>query len=155
MEITDLMIGDLVSFNGKAKRINIIDTWYNEVSYFDSDAEGVLSFRLDDIEPIPLTVEILKNNGFYVYNRDDYSDAKLDIYVDEDNLYQISLNRKGDNYRIAIHYIKWFDHKTGKYDSHCLYSNGLFSDFKPLYVHELQNAMRLCGLTELSNNFKI
>lgn len=39
------------------------------------------------------------------------------------------------------------------YHSVCIYWQGHLLRFN--YVHEFQHALRLCGLTELANNFKI
>lgn len=78
------------------------------------------------IEPIPLTAEILEKNGFW----------------------------KGC-------YVGYFQHNSLNNLGIDIGKNvglGYFLDNPILevqYVHELQHALRLCGLTELADNFKI
>lgn len=142
MKPEELMIGDWFSFNGKAGQINIIDTWDNEVSYFNGDAEGVLSFGFDDIEPIPLTTEILKKNGF---KKELYSDSSF-IYGDGvhpiDKVF-VAMDFRRDGTARTITIVNF----------RCSYINNALPN--GLYVHELQHALRLCCLNELANNFKI
>lgn len=83
------------------------------------------------IQPIPLTEEILKANGF-VFKNDEY--AYLDLYG-----VIISFNNNTTlrivDYRNAV--------------------DILSVSKKKWYVHELQHALRLCGLHELADNFKL
>lgn len=82
------------------------------------------------IEPIPITVEMLEKNGFVKVNsqRYDYGCPDTDCYV--------KVNPK-----------KNMIHVNGR-NANC---NLYFHSF----VHELQHALRLCGLAELADNFKI
>lgn len=81
-------------------------------------------------QPIPLTPEILEKNGFTKVNsqRYDYGDPDTDCYV--------KINPK-----------KNMIHVNGRNANSNLYSHS--------FVHELQNALRLCGLNELADNFKV
>ena len=81
-------------------------------------------------QPIPLTPEILEKNGFTKVNsqRYDYGYPDTDCYV--------KVNPK-----------KNMIHVNGRNANSNLYSHS--------FVHELQNALRLCGLNELADNFKV
>ena len=85
--------------------------------------------------PISLTPEILKKNGFGFVkssNRDSVWNGQW-IYKGLE-LATCCLNRD-DNWPC---YINIYD-----------------SNIKCEYVHQLQHALRLCGLDELANNFKV
>lgn len=79
----------------------------------------------DDIKPIPLTCEILKKNG--------WKDAEF-----------------------------WCEYQDGKNTIQCCLPdmrgriNGIeIEHFKCEYVHQYQHLLRLCGLDELADNFKV
>ena len=84
----------------------------------------------DQPKPIPLTPEILEKNGFIKVNsqRYDYGYPDTDCYV--------KVNPK-----------KNMIHVNGRNANSNLYSHS--------FVHELQRVLRLCGLDELANNFKL
>ena len=84
----------------------------------------------DQPEPIPITPEILEKNGFIKVNsqRYDYGSPDTDCYV--------KVNPK-----------KNMIHVNGRNANSNLYSHS--------FVHELQRALRLCGLNELADNFKV
>lgn len=154
MEAKELMIRDWITFNGEPAQVIIIDYWEDEISYFDDVAEEVLTVRNKDVKPIPLTEELLLKNGFYVYSKNDYSEAKLDVKIN--NLeYQICGTRKADKWHISIYKIKWEDRTKGKYNSCCLFSSGLFGEYDQIYVHDMQHYLRVSKLNDLADNFKI
>ena len=84
----------------------------------------------DQPEPIPLTPEILVKNGFIKVNsqRYDYGYPDTDCYV--------KVNPK-----------KNMIHVNGRNANSNLYSHS--------FVHEMQQALRLCGLNEIADNFKV
>ena len=84
----------------------------------------------DQPEPIPITPKILEKNGFIKVNsqRYDYGYPDTDCYV--------KVNPK-----------KNMIHVNGRNANSNLYSHS--------FVHELQHALRLCGLNELADNFKV
>lgn len=90
--------------------------------------------RFSLLEPIPLTPEILEKNGFKHSATEEDSD-----YFDnrEGDLYYC-LNRTADGYMSCIDV------------THSFTISGLIK-----YVHEFQQALRLCGLDELADNLKI
>ena len=78
-----------------------------------------------DIKPIPLTPEILKKNG---WKESEYWHE----YKDGENIIQCCLpDMRGRINGIEI------------------------ENFKCEYVHQYQHLLRLCGLNELADNFKV
>ena len=132
MKLTDLAILDWVLINNTPHRIQAIDSIDAEI-LADDDLYYVGEDRChseDKIEPIPLTPEILEKNGFIKVNsqRYDYGDPDTDCYA--------KVNPK-----------KNMIHVNGRNANSNLYSHS--------FVHELQKTLRLCGLNELADNFKI
>lgn len=81
----------------------------------------------DMIRPIPLTEEILEKNGFH------YFPSATPYYYLES--VDVLLNKEQG--------------RCGYYTS--ILNHRIFIN----YVHELQHALRLCGITYLADNFKI
>ena len=128
MKATELMIGDWVGRVFDDKRID-----YRQVDWIRTGEIGMRYqkvWAIGCIEPIPLTPEILEQNGFIKVNsqRYDYGYPDTDCYV--------KVNPK-----------KNMIHVNGRNANSNLYSHS--------FVHELQRALRLCGLNELADNFKI
>ena len=120
-----LMIGDWVT--GKKWRENPFQiTRINDGGKFvygKTATSTVGPFFLDELEPIPLTREILEMNGFT------------------------------ENYRYDdLSYIQSCSAVTG---THINGENGEMEEMYFKYVHEVQNALRLCGLDDLADNFKL
>ena len=130
MKANELMIGDYLYW-GKDKIVEVqmlrkygdnfgIDVVYNDSVnlYFSTDNDDIYFYSINDLKPIPLTPEILEKNGF-VYDLED----KLfeDIYPRISMLY--AQYRLVENY--SINY-------------------GEMSEIK--YVHQLQHALRQCGI---------
>ena len=80
----------------------------------------------DQPQPIVLTPEILEKNGWKDYGN------FMDIVTDEDT----HLSWGKDKYGVVIYQDEY-------YICECK------------YVHTLQHALRLCGLNELADNFKV
>lgn len=83
------------------------------------------------VKPIPLTVEILEKNGFEKVEESSFVIKRIDFFV---KLWIMPLC-------VEFEYQSYFD------------TNEMRIVIE--YVHELQHALRLCGLNELANNFKI
>lgn len=137
MEITDLQINDWVydksftpsnfpcriySIEGRYPRRDkdfndkpLIDVWVGD---------GFLSSHIENIEPIPLTEEILEKNGWCY-------DSELNNWWHE-----------------GVEFLIWHDEKIGFYC--CNITTITLNE-----VHRLQHLLRLCGLNELADNFKI
>ena len=81
-----------------------------------------------DFVPILLTPEILEKNGFWVMKKVDNGAEEYIAYAIDGLIFHY--NRDNDYY-FPNTPISW------------------------KYVHELQHALRLCGLNELADNFKV
>lgn len=92
-----------------------------------------------EIEPIPLTDDILKEN--FVFN-------ELGRYEIGEHL----KGRKGQPDRGLDGYIIF---RLDGIAECSMWSKCCNMSVNVNYVHELQHALRLCGLSELANNFKI
>lgn len=83
------------------------------------------------IEPIPLTEAILQKNEFencVVY-------SNIHFYKSKDKRIEVS-----DNEELLNSLNKWYIRITTKYHGHVMMSCEI------TYVHELQHALRLCGI---------
>lgn len=114
MKETELMIGDWVTsiYDKRALQINVIDSFKKCVCLDHRDWVSV-----DNLQPIPLTGEILEKNGFEWR-------AYGVVLAGED----MALVQCGDYWKIKPNQ----------------YSNDTFCYI--WYVHELQHALRLCGI---------
>lgn len=128
LESKDLMIGDWVNFGGDLPR-------YSKVTELKTHDIQVCNYWIYEvcITPIPLTPEILEKNWFVRYLESYYfvpGDPSLTL-------------KKIDGEEISGYQI----------------GHMLADVYEPFilitYVHELQHALRLCGLNELADNFKI
>lgn len=103
MEINELRVGNYVSYNGLNLEVYSIenkytraDNRYNNKVLVDLVCDGFITARLDEIQGIPLTEQILLNYGFkkinhiggysfYSYDRDKMkkrvSFMPLDVYL--------------------------------------------------------------------------
>lgn len=138
MEAKQLQIGDIVSCLGDPVRVTAVRTVYDD----RTNPIGIMSplkieyfFKEENVKPVSLTTDILINNGF----GQDTIGSGLILHIDNsENLYVLV------NYR---------------YNGECRnveISNGMYNLSRPIrYVHELQHALRLCGLDELANNLKV
>lgn len=121
----------------KAKELMIGDWAYIKEYPMRAEAKRVTASHftqsLCESEPIPLTDWILKKNGW---------------------------NTKLDNGGFSPQYICDNDNICVTIDAihHCLdirIDDINYDMPRPKYVHELQHALRLCGLNELADNFKL
>ena len=146
MEAKDLMIGDWVRisdddtdeyFDAQIKGVDFLDNVYAPIP----GEEKPCPFSIDCVEPIPLTPEILEKNGFdingipedmvpvedrdwsddtYVWSKPEtpYESMQVSVYMD-------------DPYNFFIEIICLYCHVDGIHVK---------------FVHELQHALRLCGI---------
>ena len=113
MKATDLMIGDWVIAYGKNTQVVWVGNIHKlAVRGFPSE------FYEDEIEPIPLTPEILEKNEFFK------------SYDDDGIHYKYTLISDGIGF--SLKYVRSVFQWLGPLD------------FK--YVHELQHALKLCGI---------
>lgn len=138
MKVSELQLGDWVSCLGDPVRVTAVRTVYDD----RTNPIGIMSplkieyfFKEENVKPVPLTTDILINNGF----GQDTIGSGLILHIDNsENLYVLV------NYR---------------YNGECRnveISNRMYNLSRPIrYVHELQHALRLCGLSELAENLKV
>lgn len=141
MKLTDLAILDWVLINNTPHKIQAIDSIDAEVQADDElYCIGEDRYHSEDkIEGIPLTPEILEKNGWLngPYSRLSLQDGKwLEFYWHEHRLQE---------------YWEGID----EWQSHIKQLELVFKTECIFYVHELQRALRLCGLKELADNFKV
>ena len=128
----ELQYGDWVSAGGGLPmQITNVGEDYAYATWEDNEGDP---WEFDDKDeqpqPIPLTPEILEKNGFIKVNsqRYDYGYPDTDCYV--------KVNPK-----------KNMIHVNGRNANSNLYSHS--------FVHQIQQALRLCGFNDLANNFKL
>ena len=140
MKCSDLQIGDYVRFKRTKETV-----WVFEIdgdrNVINNEPDGYCSEKnidIDDVEPIPLTPEILRKNGFQVdgYAILNLQDGKwLEYYFHE---HRFSMYYEGID--------EWQNHSQVR---------DIVHRSQPFYVHELQHSLRLCGLNDLADHFKI
>lgn len=136
MEATDLMIGDWVKIKGHLDYDKVQEIARDEnMQRYISFACSATLFRAYEFEPIPLTPEILKKNGFCFVKSSDRDTVWNGWWIYKNlELGTCCLDREGN----------W-----------PCYINIVDSNIKCEYVHQLQQTLRLCGLDKLANNFKL
>ena len=147
----DLMVGDFVCLKD--------DTKYELPLKVDGIIEDDISLEGDGflggidglIRPIPITPEILKKNDWYwglTSNEEDIVSCVGGAY-DEHWVYDEGAGE------ISLFFPKDTDGGELRIDDQRFNRHLEFFWCDTLYVHELQNALRLCGLNELADNFKV
>ena len=126
MKAEELMIDDWV-YNHESNQYQRV--W--QLDYDNVVLDGYYSYDYNDIEPIPLTPEILEKNGWKVkegfVQHGNFGDGPLMLWHTEEN--KILRN--------FIHELEISDLSTDK---------GFRVRIECNYVHELQHALRLCGI---------
>lgn len=124
LKIRDLSVGDWVKMGGEpAKILQLGIAGRNKAKGLSGQMYGFITSS--EIEPISITPEILKNNGWYEDDCDTYTD-----YITDNTTIMCNKERK--------------DWKA------CIINNSPVIRVKVFfsYVHELQHALRLAGLDE-------
>lgn len=140
MKATELMIGDWV--------INPVHNDCSKIEsvYYDKELHCLVGtdgrFPQQYFNPIPLTEEIFRLNGF------EYDDSencwKL---IEKDGRYSVYSIYVNTN-RVSIY--NWRNEEGERFTDAC---NKVNVHYK--YVHQIQHALRLCGLNILADNFKV
>ena len=134
IHVNELMIGDYVKFLGKVRKIKSIvgkDTGI-EISF---EGKNPVAVSLDEIEPIPLTPEILEKNGWkHEFDKTEYmvkyelaqkgKDCWMMWAIKEHNFDIQKQDEKLNMYNLKVQRV-------------CIPCD---------YVHQLQHALRLCGI---------
>ena len=119
IKISDLSVGDWVKCNGFKASIAGYNAESESIQVLTKQ-KNKMWFGIDDIEPIPLTAEILEKNGFIL----------------------VVVNKKfNDWYDNHITIRKYYNE-----DNYHLFVCGQKIEFKMLSVHQLQHALRLAGV---------
>ena len=151
MKLTDLSIGDLILINNTPHKIQAIDSIDAEI-LADDELYYVGEDRChseDKIEGIPLTKEILQENDwgyvcetyFHKFGIKSFPEIRITAFIK--NVGKLHLEIR-DNY---LHV--WFNYFLN-------YERMDADVIVPIkYIHDMQHALRLCGLNELADNFKI
>ena len=145
MKLTDLAIGDLILINNTPHKIQAIDSIDAEI-LADDELYYVGEDRChseDKIEGIPLTPEILEKNGFY----DSYAKRYYKRFY-SNGCFDIAISLFYREIEVSKVCGAGTDCEEVEYDSSIAFGNDIC-------VHTLQHALRLCGLDELANNFKV
>lgn len=129
MEAGDLMISDWVLHEGKPYQIRQLGIYgvdrdgedYPAVCIGKPTGIGLIVER-NEIEPIPLSPEILEKNGWTFNNAETWIGGGLLLQSVDDYAYRIVVN------------------------SDCNYEATNDTPFIILYVHELQHALKLCRI---------
>ena len=151
MKANELMIGDWVMYNPNV----FIEDEYEP----HKDCESVQIKSGEDIDlaiegcfaPIPLTEEILRANGFVDENAT--NGLSFRWYVLQTNQeYGDVWGRTNQTIVVA-----WREYNSDVYVNrpYGTSTQQKISVADIRYVHELQRALRCCGLFDLANNFKI
>ena len=129
------MIGDWVMINNSPCKIWSI----NEHNVFTE--KGTSDYSIEEIKAIPITTEILEKNGW---------DLEPSMIGDSLWIY------KNDKITLSLSFpSERFAGVLGIFTEHAIRTLPGFLWQDTLYVHELQHALRLCGLDELADNFNV
>lgn len=141
MKATELMIGDWVKIKGHLDYDKVQEIARDEnMQWYISFACSATLFRAYEFESISLTPEILEKNGFEMFKYDGW-----------------------------VHYYRIFGNSAIPFVLHSMIGGEMLSQEVDIfststdtncgieinYVHELQHALRLCGLNKLAENFKV
>lgn len=139
-------LNDIVLYKGEPKRIVSLSNEYVE-TYIK--LEDIYSNILQNgVEPIEISKPFLLKNGFVLkkllvtFDKDKFDKF---VYLNDGFTIKLYISEKNDGLNVArlvIHKI----HKNG---------TGNMIDVKLNYVHELQQAFRMCNLQYVADNFKI
>lgn len=147
MKVNELMIGDWVEWNNIPSRVHTI-TSAEQIRLSNSKVLTELRYSYEiNFKPIPLTTEILEKNDFELQEQEQdffnglYSFKHYLLYVEP---YSSDIK---DGYIVGG--------SITNYDHFNVHTRMLSSFCKVYYVHELQHILRLCGLWDFANSFKI
>ena len=136
-------LNDIVLYKGEPKRIVSLSNEYVE-TYIK--LEDIYSNILQNgVEPIEISKPFLMKNGFVLkkllvtFDEDKF--AKF-VYLNDGFVIELYISEKNDGLNVARLVI----HKNG---------TGNMIVVKLNYVHELQQAFRMCNLQYVADNFKI
>ena len=127
-----LMVGDWITdIHGFPMQITTVGDDYAYATFEGNEGDPwEFDDKDDQPEPIPLIPEILEKNDFWIEEDDIRYHNESEMWVHTD----VDLT------------IEKFEGRLQCYE---------IPDMQFNYVHQLQHALRLCGLNELADNFKV
>ena len=149
----NLMVGDwITNRNGFPMQITNVGEDYAYATFAGNEGDPwEFDDKDDQPQPIPLTPEILEKNDWYwglTSNEEDIVSCVGGAY-DEHWVYDEGAGE------ISLIFPKDTDGGELRIDDQRFNRHLEFIWCDTLYVHELQNALRLCGLDEIADNFKV
>ena len=142
MKATDLMIGDkvMVKVLSQIPNTYVLHTW--TANDYSRDIQ---------VKPAPLTPEILEKNGF---SPETFltSEWEKEVYFKEFSSCVVEPDESGKYIFGTTIYWNKTDGDGSPIDWGTMYDSRICN---LQYVHELQQALRLVGLNELADNFKV
>lgn len=143
MKCRELMVGDWIANENKfPMQITCVGDDYAYATFEGLEGDP-WEFDNRDYQPQPIeiTKELFETNGWKEYSYTLLTNIKEHFYVKDEG--DMHLEFKGDTLTIWLTYEK--------------YNDGIYSDIRVpcKYVHQLQQALRLAGMTDMANNFKI
>lgn len=136
-------LNDIVLYKGEPKRIVSLSNEYVE-TYIK--LEDIYSNILQNgVEPIEISKPFLMKNGFVLKKLlVTFDEDKFDkfVYLNDNFDIELYISEKDTDLNVA----RLIIHKNG---------TGNMIDVKLNYVHELQQAFRMCNLQYIADNFKI
>lgn len=136
-------LNDIVLYKGEPKRIVSLSNEYVETYIKLEDI--YFNILQNGVEPIEISKPFLMKNGFVLkkllvtFDEDKF--AKF-VYLNDGFVIELYISEKNDSLNVTRLVI----HKN---------NTGNMIDVKLNYVHELQQAFRMCNLQYVADNFKI
>ena len=135
-------LNDIVLYKGEPKRIVSLSNEYVETYIKVEDI--YFNILQNGVEPIEISKPFLLKNGFVLKKLlVTFDEDKFDkfVYLNDGFVIELYISEKNDGLNVA----KLIIHKNG---------TGNMIDVKLNYVHELQQAFRMCNLQYVADNFK-
>ena len=132
MKPEELQLGDIVATTPSGMPIKVVAIHRKKVAYH-ACTDRFSWVRIGLLQPIPLTPEILEMNGFVKYN--EVSDTPPYDKDEEGNMYY--------SYKGEHKFWGWWQPNNVYF----IPVNAMI-DLEIKYVHQLQHALRLCGINK-------
>ena len=136
-------LNDIVLYKGEPKRIVSLSNEYVETYIKLEDI--YFNILQNGVEPIEISKPFLMKNGFVLKKLlVTFDEDKFDkfVYLNDGFVIELYISEKDADLNVA----RLIIHKNG---------TGNMIDVKLNYVHELQQAFRMCNLQYVADNFKI
>ena len=135
IKISDLSIGDYISYCDRVYKVHSIEGQGLVGASNDSYSSPHILKHINYLEPITITPEILKKNGFYPPRESVAHDSWWWTNNDSEAMEASDF--------LGVWHFKIVEHK----DPHFKQSAGMVLK----YIHQLQNALRLAGVDKEIN----